>query len=140
GPEYILAHMRPAAVPAYVRELEFSVHATGLRSIVNLNIATPPAWASDLAAGPLFAEQHAALDPELFATQAENLLDEVLAPARCCRGEGNEAILRADWHLSERDFKGAAAGRLLRLARRVMEGAPIVFAFDRRQKHISLGE
>src|SRR5262249_20116324 len=141
APEYILPPMRPAAGPAYVRELDFSLRATSLRGVVNLNVAAAPRWAIDLAEGPLFAERHASCEPELFATQAENLLEHLLAAGRRRQGSASEqvGVVRVDWHLNKRDFEGSAARRLLQVARRLTEGAPLAFVFDH-PKRVSLAE
>ena len=140
APEYVLAPLRPAAVPSYVRELDFGLRAAGLRAVVNLNLATPPAWAADRAVGPLFSDQQSTLEPELLATQAENVLDQLLARGPRLGDKGKTSVLRVDWHLSERDFRPEAAGRLSRLARRALERSALAFVFDRGRKGVSLGE
>lgn len=146
GPEYVLWHgcrTGGAAVAEYVRELGIGLRATGLRTVINLNIATPPAWADDLAEGPLFAGQRHTPEPDGLAALTEALTEELrarglwAAPAE--RGAGPPP-LRIDWHLAERDFLPGADERLLRLARPALEGAPLAFVFDRPRRPVSLAE
>jgi hypothetical protein len=130
GPEYLLAQT-PAAVEDYIRELALALRATRLRAVVNLNSATPPPWAEELAEGPLFAPQRRVPEPERRAALADELA-EVLLQARCS--------VRVDWHLAESDFQGAGVGRLTRLMRRALEGAPLTFVFDRPSRPVALAE
>jgi hypothetical protein len=125
GPEYT-----PAA--GFARELGIGLRATGLRAVVNLNLATPPSWADDLAEGPLFAGQCRPPDLARRAALSDALADECLAlgPSR----------VRVDWHLGERDFAPEGEGRLLGLARRAADGAPLAFVFDRPRRPTAFGE
>jgi hypothetical protein len=135
GPEHILAQ-RAADGPAnYVRELTIGLRATGLEAVVNLNCATPPSWADDLASGPLFFEQRRAPKPERLTALADAALEQLLRVRL-----GPRSLVRVDWHLGERDFAGAAEDRLLRLARRVNEQAPLAFVFDRPRRPVALAE
>ena len=62
-----------------VRELAIGVRVTGLRAVVNVNIATPPAWADERAEGPLFAGQRPPLDPLRKREAAHALVDAIRA-------------------------------------------------------------
>jgi hypothetical protein len=135
GPEHILAQ-RAADGPAnYVRELSIGLRATGLDAVVNLNSATPPSWADDLASGPLFFEQRRAPKPERLAALADATLEQLLRSRK-----GPRPLIRIDWHLGERDFVPEVEERLLRLARRAVEGAALAFVFNRPRHPIALAE
>jgi hypothetical protein len=135
GPEHILAQ-RAADGPAnYVRELSIGLRATGLAAVVNLNSATPPSWADDLASGPLFFEQRRAPKPERLNALADAALEQLLRTPK-----GPRPLVRVDWHLGERDFIAEGQERLLRLARRALDGAPLAFVFDRPRRPIALAE
>jgi hypothetical protein len=140
GPEYVLAQQAPdgsdpgRAVADYVRELYIGLRATGLRAVVNLNSAAPPVWADDLAEGPLFAAHRQPAEPGRLAALVDALLEQ-LGPG----GDGPGAV-RVDWHLGERDFAPAAAGRLVWLARRAVDGAALAFTFDRPRRPVPLAE
>jgi ATP cone domain len=104
-------------------------------AILNVNCITPPAWAEERAAGPLFGDE-----PRRAGSAEDNVLNEVLArwllpraPARAPR------IL---WHLSERDFQPGTASqiRLHWLARRALEASHLEFVFDRPRRPIVLAE
>jgi hypothetical protein len=151
GPEYFLWHRSgtgDVAVADYIRELGISLRATRLRAVVNLNSATPPAWADELADGPLFAAQRRSPEPERLAALADALLEGIgvwsqgsavsdLSPAL---DTWPLTPVRLDWHLAERDFRAEAEERLLRLARRAVEGAPLAFVFDRPRRPVALAE
>jgi hypothetical protein len=118
------------AAGGFVHELAAGLSGTGLRAIVNLNVATPPPWTDELAEGPLFAGQHPGADPTRAAALADLLLPALAeVPAA-----------RIDWHLSERDFAAAAADRLHRAARLAAGGAPLAFVFDRPRRPVALAE
>jgi hypothetical protein len=135
--------------------------------VVNLNIATPPSWADDLAAGPLFVEHRQPPDPERIVAHSDALMQIFLAeevgsgeakPGSIEEGGESEigehcrevrpflfpSILfppaRIDWHLSERDFLPEAAERLLRVAKHALAGAALAFVFDRPRRPIVLAE
>jgi hypothetical protein len=114
-----------------VRELRIGLRTTGLRAAVNLNATEPPAWDESGANGPLFP--HASPDEtEQLADLTDALLDHLL--------DGDTDSVRIDWHLGERDFASARRNRLLRLARRVLEGAPLAFVPDRPRRPVALAE
>jgi hypothetical protein len=134
GPEYALA-ADPSGQPAaeYARELAVGLRATGLRAVVNLNSGTPPAWAEDLAAGPLFAASPDAAPAERPAVLAAALLERLLPQ---CAPSGS---VRIDLHLAESDLAGD--GRcLLRVIRAALEGAAVAFTFDRPRRPVALAE
>jgi hypothetical protein len=136
GPEHFLAlaDRGDSAVADYVRELGIGLRATGLAAVVNLNCAVPPAWADDLAEGPLFAGLQRSPDPRHLTSLADGLLDRLL------RTPPNPERLRLDWHLAERDFQPEGRERLLGLARRAVEGAALAFTFDRPRRPVHLAE
>ncbi|HXG08836.1 MAG TPA: ATP cone domain-containing protein [Gemmataceae bacterium] len=137
GPEYALAQSsRPgdAAVADHVRGLMLGLRAAGLSAVVNLNCATPPPWAGDLAEGPLFAGQKQAPAPAELAVGADALL-EALRQADPAKGR-----VRIDWHLAERDFLPEGEARLLRVARLAAEGDGLAFTFDRPRRPVLLAE
>jgi hypothetical protein len=122
------------AAADYVRELRTGLQVTHLRAVLNLNSASPPAWAGDLAEGPLFARQRRPAVSERFTELAGVLAEQSLTST------GDGKVLRVDWHLSERDFQAKAAGRLLRLARWAVQGADLAFVFDRPRRPVPLAE
>jgi hypothetical protein len=131
GVEHVLARSG-MGVETFVRQLAAGLRATGLRAVLNLNVAGPPPWADDLAGGPLFAGQPDRPPPERLAALADALL-EALPCAPVARGR-----LRIDWHLAGRDL--AAGERLLRAARLAAEDGPIAFALDRPRRPVALAE
>jgi hypothetical protein len=132
GPEYLLA--RTGAVAETLRELAIGLRATGLRAVVNLNCAVPPSWADDRAEAPLFAGTRRALELQQVADLADNLRE------RLPRIDPEAAPVRVDWHLGERDFARAGAGRLTEVARAALDGAAVAFAFDRPRHPVPLAE
>jgi hypothetical protein len=142
GPEYVLWHggRGKEAVSAFVRELGIGLRATGLRAVINLNSAMPPAWADELADGPLFAGQRPAPEPERLAGLVDALLEELHAANLWAGTEPRESPVRVDWHLGSRDFQSTAKERLLRLARWALEGRALAFVFDRPRRPVPLAE
>jgi hypothetical protein len=136
GLEFRLAQLGldTPGVMALARALRFGWGVAGLRGIVNLNSATPPAWAASLAAGPLFPTQPRAPGPPQLAEYCRLLLDEFLRPAP------NAAPFRIDWHLGMQDFQPEGAMVLNRLVRRALEGEPLTFVFDRPRQVVALAE
>jgi hypothetical protein len=132
GPEHLLLGTANDATAGWARELGIGLRATGLAAVVNLNVATPPPWADDLAEGPLFATRRAA-DPRL-PTLADALLERLLQPGP------TRDRLRVDWHLGEHDFQPGTDERLLRVARRVLAAEPLAFVFDRSRRPVALAE
>jgi hypothetical protein len=131
GPEYFLAPVGSlSAAGAWVRELRIGLRFTGLRAVVNLNCASPPP-ATVGTAGPLFASL-APGDELRYSDFCDALLDHLL--------DGDPEGVRVDWHLGDRDFEPVARNRLIRLARRVLDGAPLAFVPDRARRSIALAE
>jgi hypothetical protein len=136
GPEYLLCEARsaqPTDARGFADALRLGLRLTRLGAVVNLNGAAPPSWAGDAAGGPLFAE-HRPSPAEPAARFADDLAEEFLRPA-----EGAERV-RIYWHLSEHDFGPDAAGRLARMLRPALDGAPVVFVFDRPRRPVDLAE
>jgi hypothetical protein len=136
GPEYLLARQPAPAVGDFARSLRTALRFTQLQVVLNLNTALPPPWAENLADGPLFAGPGApaVAGPETVRELLDELVERFLS--RGALGENG----RVDWHLSEHDFAPNAAARLLGLARRALEGAPLAFVFDRPNRTIALAE
>jgi hypothetical protein len=132
GPEYGLAG-RGEEAAGWFRELGIGLRATGLVAVVNLNTAAPPAWADDLADGPLFAPARRSPDRPRPSELSDALFEGLLPAA----GEGGR--LRIDWHLGERDFLPAEQ-RLPRLVRAALGGAAVAFIFDRPRRPVLLAE
>lgn len=139
GPEHVLcaslgepgSGTAPATgVDNYARELGIGLRTTGLHAVVNLNAASPPFWAGDLADGPLFAQQRQAPSQQLRADVAEQLLTQLLD----IKG------LRIDWHLAEHDLADASEERLRRIARHAIEHESLTFLFDRPRRARALAE
>ena len=101
------------------------------RVVVNLNVATPPSWAT-AAGGPLFGHRINTDDQIHHGQIAEAVLESLLASPV----DG----MRVDWHLDETDFNPDQRDRLLRLAERVVAGVPLAFVADRPYRPVSLGE
>ncbi len=127
GPEFLLGS--EGAVAGFVREMTLGLRATGLRAVVNLNTSSAPAWANDLATGPLFADRQRVPDASRRAELADLLRDAL----------GQADGVRVDWHLSEQDFADAAAERLERVAGRAL-AVPFAFVFDRPRQAVALAE
>lgn len=122
------------AMSEWIRGLQRALQLTHLTAVLNLNCATPPAWAGELAAGPLFpgggTPASAVLHPELADGALEAFYAQHAPPSR----------LRLDWHLGAADFAPAAAARLERLARLALAGLPLALVFDRPRRPLSLAE
>jgi hypothetical protein len=129
GADHALA--QKGTVSDLVRELEVGLRGTELRAVVNLNTATAPAWADDLADGPLFTEQRSTIASDRFSVLADALLSALAH---------GSAPIRIDYHLSERDFAPESAERLLLPIRLAGEGAPVAFVFDRPRRPVALAE
>jgi hypothetical protein len=118
-----------SAASGFIRELQIGLAATGVRAVVNLNTA-PPAWADDLAGGPLFGGPRPAASPDRVAGLADLLLHATSGIARA----------RVDWHLAERDFAPESIERLRRATRLAAQGTAMAFVFDRPRRPVSLAE
>jgi hypothetical protein len=135
GPEYALADDPDPSATArrYARELALGTRLTGLRALVHLNSASPPPWADELAAGPLFADQQRPSARGLRSAR-ECLLEEWLGSSA---GDG----LGVYWHFGEADFSGAnGPAGLNRLTRLALDNPRLTLAFDRPKRAFSLGE
>ena len=89
GLEHSLAREKASpesAAADFVRELTLGLRMTGLRAVVNLNIATAPDWANDLAVGPLFAEASAPGDANALSVLADLLFEGLLPGVRAACG------------------------------------------------------
>jgi hypothetical protein len=136
GPEYWVSRpgMSKDAAPRFVRELAIGLRLTHLQAVINLNCERPPAWAEALAVGPLFEGHRQGPKNEPTA----ELLDQLLELLFVAGALGS--ALRIDWHLAERDFRADKSAALLKLARRALGGAPLVFVFDRPRRPVALAE
>jgi hypothetical protein len=153
APEYALPPTagEQAEVAAFTRDFCRGVEVNGLRAVVNLNCATPPSWADDLAEGPLFAGQRPAPDRDRLGALAEVFLDRLLEAGKGSLpgGQGSAAdhapdlqdvALRVDWHLGDEDLVPAHQDRSLRVARRALDSPAVAFAFDRPRRPVPLAE
>lgn len=131
GLEYALEAAAPEKrdVEGLARDLELGRRATGLSVVVNLNVARPPSWADELAAGPLFVAQRRSADLQRLAAHGDALLQTLIGACS----------VRVDWHLCERDFEPEWRERLVRAARWATHGA-MAFVFDRPRRPIALAE
>jgi hypothetical protein len=116
----------------WVRDFLFWLHANGFSALVNLNSASPPLWAHSLAAGPLFGSGSGISSGNTSAMRADEFLYLFCSPA-------NEKA-HVHWHLCEADFQASNEPRMDRLARFIMQGAPITISFDRPNRPISVAE
>jgi hypothetical protein len=132
GPEYLLTPEQENAessITDFVRELRLGVRATGLDTVINLNVPSPPTWAKELASGPLFAARPGLPDANQRSELAFALL-EAIVPV-----EG----ARVDWHLSEQDFTKGSEACLERVAARATD-LIMTFVFDRSKRPLALAE
>jgi hypothetical protein len=136
GPEYFLTLLGRGVdtVPEFLRVLRLGLRTTRLEAVLNLNMATPPPWAEGLAEGPLFSSHRRSVRPERLAEVVEALTEQSLLDPSLT------GSIRVHFHLGQRDFLAEAAPRLLRLARRSLDGAPLDFVFDRPRRPVSLAE
>ena len=126
------------AVDELVRQLKLGHRATGLNVVVNLNIARPPSWADELAAGPLFVGQRRTGNLRWFEAHGDSLLRTMVRDGGEVLDEGR-SWFRVDWHLCDRDLAPEARDRLMQVARCAMHGA-LAFVFDRPRRPIALAE
>src|SRR5262249_42594578 len=131
GPEYALTRGDEGTFDfeRFVRETLSAARLLGLHTGVNLNCATPPPFAGDLARGPLFDEQRGSADETTLSAVADRLLEDLTLPAFA------SAEVHVNWHLSERDFVG---DRLRRVARKAADGGALSFIFDRPRRAVLL--
>jgi transcriptional regulator NrdR family protein len=146
GPEHGLARtvaQRPRrgatvlaerAAAEFLEELSLGLCLTGRSAVLNVNSSSPPPWADDGSAGPLFADQGGAADVDWVADLAAAVAEEALLP------NPRYARIRVDWHLAERDFVPPGRERLLRLAHAALVGGAVTFVLDRPRRPLSLGE
>lgn len=133
GPEYALAVQEGDAqrlAHDWVECLGEWLRASGCRAIVNLNIATPPSWAADLAMGPLFAAVGNPSDP----IRREELIDAILDEATRYPDD-----IHIHYHLSEPQWNEPAISEtIVRLNNALARGA-LEVVFDRPKQPIRLG-
>lgn len=137
GPEHVLARQdspEERTVRDYVRELEIGLRVTGLRAVVNLNVAAPPSWADDLAEGPLFQGQRFVPSPDRLAALEDALTRQLGGLLPYPSG------FRIDWHLGERDFASEQRARLLHMAGLALDGFPLTFVLDHPRRPLYLAE
>jgi hypothetical protein len=109
----------------FARELGRGLRVTGLTAVLNLNAATPPPWADDLAHGPLFAQAEPVHRP---------------GAAACLASLVSTDRVRIDWHLSDSDFAPDKQHLLESVVRHALAGVPIAFTFDRPRRPVALAE
>lgn len=136
GLEYALrptSDQNDGLVAGAMRQLLQGLESSGLEAVVNLNQASPPRWASDLAEGPLFGRALPGPPPSALDAIRDAWLGQWEAlPAG--------APLRVDWHLHDSDIEEGNRSRLTALVRRALGGLPLVLVFDRPRRPLSLAE
>jgi hypothetical protein len=139
GPEHLLAAQSQRSAADFARDLVLALRLTGLHGVVNLNGATPPSWAGQLAEGPLFAAQQPTPQREHLRIWSDDLAKELLHPTHSIPCAGT---VRIDWHLGESDFTAepATRQRLVRLCRWALDGEPLAFVCDRPRRPLALAE
>jgi hypothetical protein len=130
--EFIEQVSSVASTAEWLHAFQIGLRATGLHAVVNLNCASPPLWAQNLATGPLFTENKASSSHEIAESPTDRLLDQILS--------WKSPVARIQWHLGERDFHSKNTTRVFRLARLILEGSPITVVFDRPGRPVSLAE
>jgi len=126
GPEYAAAGGRE-----FEHEVLSAVRLLGVPAVVNLNCATPPPFAGDLARGPLFGGQRPTADEAARSAAADLLLEHVTGTLFAAAGA------RVNWHLGGRDFTGH---RLRRATEIAADGGAVCFVFDRARRPVVLAE
>jgi hypothetical protein len=134
GPEHVLT----GDPRSTARQLQSALRTAGLWAVVNLNAATPPNWAGNLADGPLFADRSALLAGTPIGEVADHLLEQLLESHT--GSKMTSGAVRVDWHLAAADFESSRAGWLLHLARRALDGSRLAFVMDRSNRPVSLAE
>jgi ATP cone domain len=136
GPDHLLARSAETAEAAgnFIAVFQSGLSAARLWGILNLNSASPPPGSEALVLGPLFEDRSQGLAGPRFGQLSEALLESVLSVA------GDRSRIRIDWHLGAGDFQPAALPFLQRLVRRVQDGIPVTFVFDRPRRAIALAE
>ncbi|MCE9533928.1 MAG: hypothetical protein K8T89_22810, partial [Planctomycetes bacterium] len=127
GVEYAVADCEgsPEAVVTSFRDcLDESERLTGLHAILNLNVATLPAWAAQAGLGPLFPDEKPSAERNRLDRIALLLLEQA---------KGQTVF----WHLSEKDF--ADTSQLNEIVRRVVHRSGVEFVFDRPRRPVVLG-
>ena len=135
GPEYLPCFQGPDGerrVADFARDLSPLLRLARLDAVVNLNCAAPPAWAGELAEGPLFADRPSPPTPDRLTRLADGLL------AEWQRSEAEGGRVRIDWRLGESDFRPEVVHRLTTAARLALAGKPIGFVFDRPRRSVRL--
>jgi hypothetical protein len=127
SPEYALS---TATAKAWLAGLAAFCEATGRTALVNLNIASPPAWADRGGQGPLFNTAPATAPADRSSALADVLADESRPWAK---------FVRPIWHVTDADFAPERLSRLEKVARRAAAGAGFGFALDRPKRPIILG-
>jgi hypothetical protein len=137
SPEYVLGATN-GEPQSTAQQFRSALHTAGLWTVVNLNAATPPKGAGNLAEGPLFADRSGLLAGTPIGEVADHLLEELLEPHTS--SEMTSGAVRIDWHLAAADFEPTKAGRLLHLARRALDGSRLGFVMDRNNRQVALAE
>jgi hypothetical protein len=136
GAEYQLSRRgcTTPEVSALVRALQLGLRQMHLHAVLNLNCAVPPPQSEELAMGPLFEAHRHPPEPQERDALRDALLEE------CVRTEPGSNRVRVDWHLGARDFLPTPSPPLGRLARWLLEGAPLCFVFHRPRRPVPLAE
>jgi hypothetical protein len=113
-------------VRGFVETFEKAIAVVGLRSILNLNIAEPPAWIGSACVGPLFGEFPNTIERERIGRTA-------LLCLQSAKGS------RVFWHLSDIDLADASSDNLCVAVEAALERSDVDFVFDRARHPVILG-
>src|SRR5262249_62430728 len=103
-----------------------------LKGVVNLNSGVAPSWATGTAVGPLFSEPGHSQRATALSDLALELLNALLSQL------SSTARIDIEWHLADLDFVSAREDTLRKVVRQAVDGAPIIFVFDRPSRPVLL--
>ncbi len=136
APERELAQRgaRVTEAAAFVRELGLAARTLHLQIVLNLNRKQGPAWAEELAEGPLFAPLHGPDRHERLLGLLDALVDQTAT-------QPGTFPIRVGWHLAEEDFEDELSRqRLVRVVRAALSGSAITFVFERPRRPALLAD
>jgi hypothetical protein len=127
SPEYALTEK---TARSWLLGLAEFCETTGRTALINLHVASPPAWAHPGAQGPLFAPGIVSTAADQSTLVADLLFQEI-------QQLGTRAA-RAEWHLSEVDFTPENMPLLQNAIRHAVEGGGLGFTLDRPRQRLVL--
>ncbi len=134
--DLLLAGHTPQTAQAWLEELTWAAHATGLQIILHLNVGMPPHWAEP-ARGPLFQRATQRL---LFDDERHHLRQIVLHAA--AEHPQTWPYLQIAWHIagSEANDDRVVPSEWMTLARWAIQGMPLRMIFERPRQPIPLAD